>query len=1132
MRFITSPQSRTGVIRILSACLGIFTAVSLPWSLPTPVSAQITAPTVPVIDGAMKSRLQTILQNGQRLGNRPHVFAKIGDSITESAGFLVDLGNPDYEPSNLGAYQSLAPTLVAFRQTTFSPANRFASAWFEVANSFSSYSPSAQSGWSVDNALSTAQLESRYASECPTPDQSPLRCELRRKKPSIAFILFGTNDLERVNDVTAFRTQMTQLVEQTISVGVIPVLSTIPARRDSTSLNARVETYNQAIVDIANSNNIPLIHLWQALQPLPNNGLDGDGVHPSTYRNDQASLLTAEGLRYGYNMRNLLTLQTLDKIKRIVIDNQSAEGVVAPTPTPAPTPAPTPVPTPTPAPTPTPSPTPTPTPVPVPTPIPTPLPTPLPAPSPTPIPSQTPDVMPEPPEEELNSFQIGGMAPEDLTIQQGGTGTARMTIIRVGGFSGSLSFSATSDAPHTLNTTFQPPRTTGSQTTVRVNVPASTPPGPYSVELHATDGETWDSATLDVNVIPRPTPDFTFSLTPSNVNLNQGGSAFTNVNIVRQNGFRGAVRVNVVERISGVTAGAIIIPANRTSGRLLLRASRTATVRTLRISVLAVNGRLRHTLPLTLNVVRATPVPSPAPTPRPIPPPTPAPTPVPAPTPTPAPIPPPTPSPAPAPSPILPSGLRYDIGSPIVRDLWVDPTNGNDSHDGTSRANALRTLNAAWERIPRGTMSGNGFRIMLARGAYPESSLPEYMDQRRGTSQFPIIIQAADGRGTVTLAGDLNMANVSYMYLLDINIVPQPAGDSFHCERCDHFLIRGVTMNSGGGAQETLKVNQTQYFYLEDSDISGSYQTAVDYVSVQYGHTARNKIHRAGDWCMYVKGGSGYMRIEGNEFYDCTTGGFLAGEGAGFEFMVSPWLHYEAYHVQFSNNVIHDTQVAGMGVNGGLNIAFSYNTLYRVGQRDHLMEFNHGSRGCDGNATQCRANQSAGGWGTTSGRAQYIPNRNVYAYNNLFYNPRGYSSPYLLQVARPATPPTGSNLPATTHADTNLQIKGNLIWNNGGELNIGDENGCQPSNPTCNADQVRRDNTINTMEPQLVNPAAGDFRLTSTSNVLTARAFAVPPFPSNDAPTRPAPPTGYTNNTVAQTRDGAARSGAGHPGAY
>jgi hypothetical protein len=43
--------------------------------------------------------------------------------------------------------------------------------------------------------------------------------------------------------------------------------------------------------------------------------------------------------------------------------------------------------------------------------------------------------------------------------------------------------------------------------------------------------------------------------------------------------------------------------------------------------------------------------------------------------------------------------------------------------------------------------------------------------------------------------------------------------------------------------------------------------------------------------------------------------------------MTAPWIQYEAYDIKFVNNIIHDTDGAGIGVNGGYNILMAYNTI-------------------------------------------------------------------------------------------------------------------------------------------------------------------------------------------------------------
>src|SRR4051812_3650971 len=87
----------------------------------------------------------------------------------------------------------------------------------------------------------------------------------------------------------------------------------------------------------------------------------------------------------------------------------------------------------------------------------------------------------------------------------------------------------------------------------------------------------------------------------------------------------------------------------------------------------------------------------------------------------------------------------YDIGSPVLRDVFVDPNAGSDSNSGESRTTALRTLAEAWNRIPSGTALTIGYRIQLMAGTHPRSSVPVFMESRHGSAQFPVIIQSADG---------------------------------------------------------------------------------------------------------------------------------------------------------------------------------------------------------------------------------------------------------------------------------------------------------------------------------------------------------------------------------------------------
>jgi hypothetical protein len=486
----------------------------------------------------------------------------------------------------------------------------------------------------------------------------------------------------------------------------------------------------------------------------------------------------------------------------------------------------------------------------------------------------------------------------------------------------------------------------------------------------------------------------------------------------------------------------------------------------------------------------------------------------------------------------VPAGA-YEIGNPSLIDIWVDPVSGDDTRSGTSAEQALRTINAAWERIPAGVpLAGKGYRIQLMPGEYPDSDFPVYWESRYGSRQAPIILQSAYEPGSAILEGFVNIFDCRYLYWMNLAITTQ--GDAFHCEQCDHLLLRGVRIDGGDqhNAHEAVKINQSQYVYIEDSDIANAYENAVDYVAVQYGHITGSRLHGGDDWCIYLKGGSAYFHIEANEIFDCGTGGFSAGQGSGLEYLVSPWLHYEAYEVKFVNNLVHDTQGAGMGVNGGYNILLAYNTLFRVGSNSHLIEVVFGSRSCDEDSSQCALNLSSGGWGTflLGASGEPIPDSNIYIYNNILYNPPGFQSQWQqFMIMGPRMPSAGSNIPSPAVTDANLQVRGNLIWNGGADMPLGIEDssqGCQDSNPTCNATQLLRDNAINTLEPQFVDLAAGDFHPLPGGNIFRAITYEIPDFSWQDAPISPPVPPGNLDNRILLDHDGQPRYLPGLPGAY
>ena len=448
-------------------------------------------------------------------------------------------------------------------------------------------------------------------------------------------------------------------------------------------------------------------------------------------------------------------------------------------------------------------------------------------------------------------------------------------------------------------------------------------------------------------------------------------------------------------------------------------------------------------------------------------------------------------------------------------ELWVDPVGGSDGATGAGRSSALRSLSEAWRRIPQSQVLGRGIRVQVMAGDLLESAIPNYLEHRWGTATAPIVFNSVDGAGRARLLDDLNVFDTHHLYLIGLAI--DAPGDAFHCERCDHLLIRRVRMDSAAG-WETIKVNQSTNVFIEDSTLSGAGDNVVDFVAVHGGHLVGNDISDAGDWCAYVKGGSSRIIVDGNAIHDCGTGGFTAGQGVGFEFMTAPWLHHEAYDVVVTNNVVHHTQGAALGVNGAAGVLIAHNTAYRVGSRSHALEVFLGGRSCDGDTAGCAAHRALGGWGGPGLDGQWIPNDTVSFLNNVVVNPVGAASAWgQVSVHGAADPPDGSGVPAGRRADDGLRVAGNVLANGDNSRSVVDGHGCDRS--TCNADLLRATNLLVAPTGVLLAPESGDWRPASGVTGGVPVAFSWPEREPGTGTWTPPPTWTRTRSGVLRTGD-------------
>ena len=238
-------------------------------------------------------------------GGAKDAFVKVGDSNTANPSFLTCLSGGDVK---LGAHAELEATRKFFDARKVDA----------LHSSFDRISLSAAIGWLAGNALAGSV--------------SPLVREISAVKPAFAVVMLGTND-NRVNGFEVFVKNLTELIDRTLSLGVVPLLSTLPPRDDSPSAAARVPELNRAIRDLAERRSVPLMDLYAALLPLPRHGLVEDGIHLSTpWDNEKphGCWLTPDALQKGMNTRNLVVLTALHRVRRFLIENDKPEVESAP----------------------------------------------------------------------------------------------------------------------------------------------------------------------------------------------------------------------------------------------------------------------------------------------------------------------------------------------------------------------------------------------------------------------------------------------------------------------------------------------------------------------------------------------------------------------------------------------------------------------------------------------------------------------------------------------------------------------------------------------------------------------------------------------------------------------------------
>jgi hypothetical protein len=227
-------------------------------------------------------------------GQDPAVLAKVGASNTVNSNFLKCFAGANV---NLDGRTHLQPTLDHYKGGDAAG-----------TTPYQRDSLAAVVGWSAWSALSG--------------DPNAVEQEIAAIHPSVAVILFGTNDIE-ARDIFRYGDNMLDLADLLVDRGVIPVFTSVPPREDDATDDAWVPRYNAVSRAVAQARQVPYVDLHLGLMALPGHGMGPDGIHMDVYRQSGSArgcVLTEDGLQHGFNVRNLLTLESLHRVKTVVLD--------------------------------------------------------------------------------------------------------------------------------------------------------------------------------------------------------------------------------------------------------------------------------------------------------------------------------------------------------------------------------------------------------------------------------------------------------------------------------------------------------------------------------------------------------------------------------------------------------------------------------------------------------------------------------------------------------------------------------------------------------------------------------------------------------------------------------------------
>jgi hypothetical protein len=192
-------------------------------------------------------------------------------------------------------------------------------------------------------------------------------------------------------------------------------------------------------------------------------------------------------------------------------------------------------------------------------------------------------------------------SPSNVTVVQGNSGNTTISVTPSGGFTGSVSLSA-SGLPSGVTAAFGTNPTT-STSVLTFTASANAAKGTATVTITGTSGTLSHSTTVTLTVNSAAQADFTISDSPTSITVTRGTTGHSTVTIGAVNGFTGTVSLSVSGQGSRVTA--TFNPSSVTgsgTSTLSVHVSSRATRGTRTLTITGTSGSLRHSATLILSI--------------------------------------------------------------------------------------------------------------------------------------------------------------------------------------------------------------------------------------------------------------------------------------------------------------------------------------------------------------------------------------------------------------------------------------------------------------------------------------------------------------------------------------------------